>query len=184
MVQYFETMLPYTLVRSKRNKTVRLHITSAGTIKITAPLKAPRALIEAFIARKSSWIKSVQEKLKTRVVLPKPKTYNEFLHLKKQTLALVKEAIAHYNTHNTFTYKKISIKTGTSRWGSCSARKNLNFHYCLALLPAPLAHYIVVHELCHLIHLNHSAAFWSLVSQTIPNYKIKRAQLAHYIIPQ
>jgi predicted metal-dependent hydrolase len=75
------------------------------------------------------------------------------------------------------TYKKVFIKNSRSRWGSCSERGNLNFNYRIALLPPELADYVVVHELCHLVHFNHSPAFWAEVSKLIPEWKSARKRL-------
>lgn len=72
---------------------------------------------------------------------------------------------------------RISIKDLRSRWGSCSSQGNLNFHYKLVLIPEELADYIVVHELAHLLELNHSHRFWALVHSVIPDYKKKILQL-------
>ena len=68
-------------------------------------------------------------------------------------------------------YRRVAIKDLSSRWGSCSAKKNLNFHYGLAFLSPEILDYVVVHELCHLVHLNHSRAFWKLVAQTTPDFR-------------
>lgn len=75
------------------------------------------------------------------------------------------------------TYKKVFIKNSRSRWGSCSERGNLNFNYRVALLPEPLADYVVAHELCHLIHFNHSPAFWQEVARAVPNWRQARREL-------
>lgn len=69
-------------------------------------------------------------------------------------------------------FNKLSIKDNVSNWGSCSSRKNINLNYKVIFLPRDLARYIVVHELCHIIHMNHSPNFWNLVEKFIPNYKL------------
>jgi predicted metal-dependent hydrolase len=56
------------------------------------------------------------------------------------------------------------------RWASCSAKGNVNFHWKCAMAPMDVLHYIVVHELAHLIHLNHTPAFWNEVDKVLPNY--------------
>ncbi|MGI5912195.1 MAG: M48 family metallopeptidase [Syntrophomonadaceae bacterium] len=66
---------------------------------------------------------------------------------------------------------RIVIKSQKCRWGSCSSRGNLNFNWRLVMAPVEVIDYIVVHEMCHLIELNHSYRFWSLVAQVMPNYK-------------
>ncbi len=66
-----------------------------------------------------------------------------------------------------------------TRWGSCSKKKNLNFNARIAQLPDHLIDYVIVHELCHLIEFNHSAKFWALVAQTIPDPQNCRRELRH-----
>ncbi len=72
---------------------------------------------------------------------------------------------------------KITVKSTSSVWGSCSRRGNISFCTRLALLPREHFEYIVVHELCHLIQMNHSAKFWAEVEKIIPDYKKIRAEL-------
>jgi len=92
-------------------------------------------------------------------------------------LRLVEHRIDIYNRHYRCDLKDIKIKKMKTRWGSCSKKKNLNFNAWLIDLPDYLIDYVVVHELCHLIEFNHSRAFWSLVSQTMPDHRSLRVQL-------
>ncbi len=69
---------------------------------------------------------------------------------------------------------KVNIKTVKSIWGSCSEKGGLTFCTRLALVPPELLEYVVVHELCHMIHMNHSQQFWAEVEKHIPDYKEKR----------
>jgi hypothetical protein len=85
--------------------------------------------------------------------------------------------LAYFNVHYKLSLRKVFIKNLKSRWGSCSSRGNLNFNYKILFLPPHLADYIVVHELCHLKHFNHSQDFWALVAETTPHYKPLRAML-------
>lgn len=64
----------------------------------------------------------------------------------------------------------IKIRQYRARWGSCNNRGELSFNYLLMMLPIDVVDYVIVHELCHLQHLNHSKEFWQLVSQHFPNY--------------
>jgi len=74
-------------------------------------------------------------------------------------------------------YKRMSIKSTISRWGSCSSIGNINFSYKLIMAPLEVADYVVVHELAHLAHHNHSEKFWQLVEQFCPYYKQRRKWL-------
>jgi len=67
--------------------------------------------------------------------------------------------------------QRVTIKDQKTRWGSCSSKGNLNFNWRAIMAPLKVVDYIVVHELCHLVHLNHSQDFWKLVSSTLPDYK-------------
>ncbi|PAB59224.1 M48 family metallopeptidase [Anaeromicrobium sediminis] len=65
----------------------------------------------------------------------------------------------------------IRIKDVKTRWGSCSSKRNLNFNLRLAMAPREVIDYVIIHEMCHLVHLNHSKEFWGLVEKILPNYK-------------
>lgn len=67
-------------------------------------------------------------------------------------------------------YHKIHVKDQKSRWGSCSGKGNLNFNWRLIMAPEEVLDYVVIHELCHLVHMNHSPDFWNLVGQICPSY--------------
>lgn len=71
----------------------------------------------------------------------------------------------------------IRIKDVTSRWGSCSSKRNLNFNWRLVMAPMEVLDYVVVHELCHLKEMNHSPSFWRLVGEILPDYKVQREWL-------
>ena len=74
-------------------------------------------------------------------------------------------------------YKKISIRDTSSRWGSCSSTGTISFSYRLILAEAHIIDYVVIHELAHTTHHNHAKEFWSLVGTQYPEYKKARAWL-------
>lgn len=73
--------------------------------------------------------------------------------------------------------REISVRGQKTRWASCSSRKDISLNYKLLFLPRPLVHYVLVHELCHTVHMNHSADFWALVADKQPDYRQWRAEL-------
>lgn len=75
---------------------------------------------------------------------------------------------------------RIFIKDQKSRWGSCSSKCNLNFNYRLIMAPDEVLDYVIIHELCHLKHMNHSVDFWNAVEEIMPNYKTYRTWLRKY----
>lgn len=90
---------------------------------------------------------------------------------------IITARVAHWNSHYNFTYQRIAIRNQRRCWGSCSAKQNLNFNYRLIFLPEVLMDYIIVHELCHLAHLNHSKNFWNTVAHAFPEYQEARRHL-------
>jgi len=75
------------------------------------------------------------------------------------------------------TPSRIRIAGQRRRWGSCSGRGTISLNWRLLLLPAALADYVMIHELCHLRHLDHSPRFWSAVECAMPDYRGHRARL-------
>lgn len=84
--------------------------------------------------------------------------------------------LAYWSAYTGFVYNRVAIRDQKRCWGSCSAKKNLNFNYKLIFLPPQLMDYVIVHELCHLKHMDHSSNFWAEVEKHFPSYK---AQCAH-----
>jgi predicted metal-dependent hydrolase len=74
-------------------------------------------------------------------------------------------------------FGKITLKQQKTRWGSCSSEGNLNFNWRLVHAPTKIIDYVIIHELAHRIHMNHSAAFWNLVAQYDPSHREHRGWL-------
>ena len=90
---------------------------------------------------------------------------------KEAARELVLARLLHHNEHYNLTWNRVAIRNQRRCWGSCTSLKNLNFSYKLLFLPEHLLDYIIVHELCHLVELNHGRRFWALVAERVPNYK-------------
>lgn len=123
-------------------------------------------------------------------VVPKKKearlTRQELKRMKKEARVFVMEKLEYWknfyaqNFSIHFKWNKVAIKDTKTRWGSCSSKKNLNFSYKILSLPPEGQDYLIVHELSHLIHMNHSKNFWDIVALGIPSHKDKRKLLKGY----
>ncbi|MBM0742713.1 M48 family metallopeptidase [Phormidium sp. CLA17] len=82
-------------------------------------------------------------------------------------------------------FQGVSIRQQKTIWGSCSIRKTISLNSKLLFLPPSLVRYVLIHELCHTIHLNHSSNFWALVGTHEPDYKVLDDNLrdARYLVP-
>ncbi|MGK0270206.1 MAG: putative metal-dependent hydrolase [Cocleimonas sp.] len=76
-----------------------------------------------------------------------------------------------------FHYQRLSIRAQKTRWGSCTYQKNINLNCKLLFMPEAVVRYVMIHELCHTIEMNHSSKFWALVKECDPNYKDHKQQL-------
>jgi hypothetical protein len=173
--------MDYNLVRSKR-KTISLSIDDGGGIIVKAPNRMPRYAIEQFIDSKNHWIHTVQSKILTRKThYPTPNiTQKEIQLIKKEfrndCLLLINELSERMNV----SYNRLKITSARSRWGSCSSKQNININWRLALVPIDILVYVLVHELSHLRHMNHSTEFWNHVEKYDPDFKTHRKQLKNY----
>ncbi|MFZ2152670.1 MAG: YgjP-like metallopeptidase domain-containing protein [Microgenomates group bacterium] len=93
------------------------------------------------------------------------------------SLSLITQEISDLSTKHSFTVGKISVKNTTSRFGSCSSTNNLNFNWQIIFLPRPIFIHILLHELTHTIHHNHSYKFWDQLSQFDPDWHSHRQYL-------
>lgn len=160
--------LAYTLRINSRAKNARLAVKRDGTVRVTVPrIPFARKLAESFIKDKWDWIWEQIAKAPP-VSLAKP---GEYLKYKEIARAKIEKKVEEINRIYNYQYGRVSIKRTSSRWGSCSAKRNLNFHYKLIFLPEEMMNYVVAHEICHLKELNHSKGFWKLVEIAVPDYK-------------
>ena len=91
--------------------------------------------------------------------------------LSRRALTRIRERLDEYAPRIGVSYGRVAIRDQKSRWGSCSAKHNLNFNWKLIMAPEEALRYVVIHELCHLIEFNHSARFWKLVETQMPEYE-------------
>jgi predicted metal-dependent hydrolase len=99
---------------------------------------------------------------------------------KEQTSRIIAECLPALATRLDLRYNKVSIKSQRSRWASCSKKGNLNFNLLLAAAPPPVIEYVIIHELIHLVEMDHSTRFWLLVGKADPDYKEHKEWLANY----
>ncbi|MFA7309551.1 MAG: M48 family metallopeptidase [Candidatus Paceibacterota bacterium] len=169
----------YTLRRSTRARSLRLAVHPDGAIVITAPERYELSLIEKFFVTHAAWAQRKVDAAKKRTVIRVPRS--TVAQLKKDALALAHEGASRYARLYGRTYRTITIRAQKSRWGSCSKSGNLSFNYKIAALPTALREYIIVHEICHLAHMDHSRAFWDLVAESVPQHKKRRAELRNIV---
>ncbi len=161
-----------TIIHSKR-KTLSIQV-KYGEVIARAPMRMKEKEIYSFIESKKSWIEkhlaSLSEKQKALDEI-QPLTSEEIRVLSQKAKEIISDRVKYFAPKIGVTYNNITIRCQRTRWGSCSSKGNLNFNCLLVLLPDEIVDSIVVHELCHRKHMNHSAKFYEEIDRVFPDYK-------------
>lgn len=168
-------------------KTLGLEVGRDGHVTLRSPRKMEDKTLQMFAQKKEGWIIEkylmMEKKRKTEDRRDLP-DYVKNPELEKQyremARAKIAERAAYFAKKMGVTYQRISIRAAKTRWGSCSGRGNLNFHWKLILMPPRILDYVVVHELAHRKEMNHSPAFWAEVERVLPDYREQRDWLKTY----
>ena len=163
----------YSLIRSKR-RTISVEVTEDASVIVRAPKWMAKREIEAYVYENSDWIRRHLDKASKRNKKADDRgriTDNELDGLAIMALAEIPEKVRHYADILGVTYGNITVKNQKTLWASCSSKGNLNFNCLLMKTPEHVRDYVVVHELCHRLEMNHSRAFWDHVGTVIPDYK-------------
>lgn len=164
--------------RKNRGRRMSISIKGGGRVVVSAPRYASHAIAEKFLHEKKDWLFASLEKMKARPLkILEHKSRAEYLKLKGQAREIIMHKVEELNKVYNFKYNRIAIRDQGTRWGSCSAKKNLNFNYKLIKLPDFAFEYVIAHELCHLKEFNHSKKFWDLVKLASPDFKKARKLL-------
>ncbi len=171
------------VVRSRR-KTLALEVKAPARVIVRAPMRASQKAICEFVESHRAWIATALVRVQTRQEARAQAVRQEGLLTEGDLEALARQArqiiparVEHFTAQIGVTYGRITLRCQKTRWGSCSTTGNLNFNVLLMLAPPEVLDYVVIHELCHRLEMNHSARFWDLVSRYDPDQRLHRAWL-------
>ena len=160
------------IIRSKR-KTIALQIADDGHLIVRAPLQCPIRDVISFIEKNEKWIKThiaeVQERSRELEKLP-AFTSQDIDNMADKALAVIPERVSFYAEKLGVKYGRITIRNQKTKWGSCSSNGNLNFNCLLMAAPPEVLDSVIVHELCHRLHMNHSREFYDCLYRIFPDY--------------
>ena len=160
------------IVRSRR-KTMTAEIGTDGRVTVRAPMRMPVADIKSFLTDKASVIeKHVLKRLaeNNKLSETRPFTQAEISKMADMATGIIPRRVEYFARLMGVTYKRITIRNQKTRWGSCTAEGNLNFNCLLVMTPPEVLDSVVVHELCHRKHLDHSKEFYADVYKVFPDY--------------
>lgn len=171
-------MVEYTLIRSSR-RTLALEITRDLQVVVRAPKRCGLRQIEDFVSRHEDWIRehtAVQAR-RNEAAAARAVTPAQEAELRRRAAEYIPERVALYAPLVGVRPTGIKITSAQRRFGSCSGKNSLCFAWRLMQYPPAAIDYVVVHELCHIRHHDHSPAFWAAVAQVMPDYKQRQALL-------
>jgi predicted metal-dependent hydrolase len=167
----------YVLKSGGRRRNLRITVKPGGMVAVAKPGFVSEHAVEDFLVKKSAWVIKVLDRMGRRKNLLAGGKRADYKRLAETARELVRQRLIFFNKKYNLKFGRVAIRDQRTRWGSCSRKGNLNFNYRITLLPPRLADYIVVHEMCHLAELNHSAKFWRLVARALPDFGDRRREL-------
>ena len=171
-------MVEYTLIRSSR-RTLGLEITADVRIVVRAPKRCSKRQIADFVARHEDWIRdhlAIQQR-RADAAAARAVTAEQEKELRRRAAEYIPTRVARYAPLVGVVPAEVKITSAQKRFGSCSGKNSLCFSWRLMQYPPAAIDYVVVHELCHIHHHDHSAAFWAAVARVMPDYKQRQALL-------
>ena len=172
---YFGDNMDYEVIYSKR-KSVAIKIEN-GCVVVKAPLKFPKKDINNIVEKHKEWIEKAIEREKRKREKYEILSDEQIKQLKRQARIYFGALCERYAAIMKLSYNRITITSAKTRFGSCSSSKNISFSYLLMLCPEAAREYVVVHELAHLLEMNHSKRFYAVVEKYLPDYKARRRLL-------
>lgn len=163
----------YKIIRSSR-KTVSIQVDTDCNITVRAPYKVSEREIEEFVSDKKEWLEKAVLKQMNRNRNKKEYTEDDIKILREKAKTVLPEKVKYYSSIMDVYPKSIKINSAKKRYGSCSGENNINFSLFLMDKDERFIDYVVVHELAHIKHHNHSKAFYGFIESFMPDYKERK----------
>lgn len=160
----------YQIIRSRR-RTLALEVGQNLTVTVRAPQGTPEEEIERFVARHEAWLQKALQRQKNRRYNIAAISDSRLPALMAAAEAYIPARVAHFAAQMQLTPLAVKINSAKTRFGSCSAKNSLNFSCRVMIYPPEIVDYVIVHELAHIKHHNHSRAFYQLIAEYLPDYK-------------
>ena len=162
------------VIQKSRRRSISVSVMTDNRVLVKAPYGTTERTVQEFLLSKKDWIKKhlekqnrEEEKAESLGLL----SADEIKLIKKQARRVIPQRVEYWANKIGVTYGRIAIRLQSSRWGSCVQNGNLNFNCLLVLMPPEIMDSVVVHELCHRQHMNHSKDFYAEIDQVFPDYK-------------
>lgn len=167
--------MEYILIYSDR-KTISASV-KEGKLTVRAPRSVSPEIIEKFLLKHREWICKHLISEQERQAKSESLTPDEVVKLKREAREYLETKTEYFSKIMGLKYSRITITSAERRFGSCSSKGNICYSYRLMLYPEAAREYVIVHELAHLVEMNHSKRFYKIVEKYLPDYKERRRML-------
>lgn len=166
-------LIDFTLIQ-KKIKNIYIRVNREGSVIVTAPIRATQLQVSKLVEVKHKWIIAVQLRNKNQTRSQSPVPIDKTLAKEYLT-----NRLRFLSSANNLTYNRVSFRSQKTRWGSCSSKKNISLNYKLFTLKPDLIDYVILHELAHTKHMNHSQEFWNFLELICVGAKKYHRELKH-----
>ena len=167
--------MKYTIVYAKR-KNVTLAIVD-GALLVKAPYGTSESVIESLVSKHIRWVETHIRAQARKKEMISSLSDSDIKKLKKEARVYFAEKTEHFARIMDIKYGRITITSAMKRFGSCNSLGNICYSYRLMLYPEAAREYVIVHELAHILEMNHSKRFYEIVERVLPDYKRRKRLL-------
>lgn len=166
----------YKVIRSSR-RSISIEVGIFGQVLVRAPFAVSDTELEAFVVKQSGWIEKAQENQKLRRQRHPEPTKEEAEALRQKAREILPGRVEYFSSLTGLVPSSVKVTSAKTRFGSCSGKNAICFSYLLMSYPDDVIDYVVLHEIAHIKHHNHSKAFWKYIEGFMPDYKERRQRL-------
>lgn len=161
-----------TLSQSRRARRSAIRVSRAGGVRVSFPRGVSQRKALAFLESKIVWVECARERLAARQAallpaLPPEQEKARIEELRRAAKADLPGRIERLARQTGLRYAKMTVRAARTKWGSCSGKGNISLSLFLMTLPEHLRDFVIIHELCHTVHHDHSLRFHALVDRLV-----------------
>jgi len=170
------------VVRHPRARRYLIRVCEDGTVRVTVPRWGSKREALEFAERERAWIGKQLQKVEQQRARPGAQSLLPDVEreLRARAARELPQRLLELATRHSLTVVRVSVRNQRRRWGSCARGGHICLNWRLVRMPAWVRDYVMIHELMHLEHMNHSRSFWRLVARACPDYEAARRWLREH----
>ena len=156
-----------TISQSARSRRIAIAVKPSGEVRLSFPKYVSLRKALEFLDSKVGWITAARERMEQKSAARPTYSESEVAELRRLAKTLLPARVDLLARKFGFRYGRVTIRATRSKWGSCTAENNLSLSLWLMTLPWHLIDYVIVHELCHTVHHDHSPRFHAMLDRCL-----------------